>query len=211
LIRSANADVDRLLGRFGAVVTRVEIHLSDVNGQRNGRADKRCLVEARPAGSQPLSVSGSAATVEAAIVAALKKMQRALTAVFGRRAPSPSSGGSADSARTTRPKSKKVAAPATPSTSPRPAGKRAAGKPSQGTTGAAASGTRRAGPSRAVNVATSRGPAATGTKPGTSATRPAPPRRATKKSATAGSARKSPGGRKRKPISLARRKAWPRR
>ncbi len=84
LVRFVSAEVDRALDRFAAKLTRVEVHLSDVNSKKAGEADKRCMVEARPAGSRPISVTATAATVEAALAGALGKMRRSLTTVFGR-------------------------------------------------------------------------------------------------------------------------------
>jgi hypothetical protein len=45
--------VERGLARFGDRVTRVEVHLSDVNSAKQGVDDKRCLIEARLSGLQP--------------------------------------------------------------------------------------------------------------------------------------------------------------
>src|SRR3546814_5583767 len=41
--------------RFDARLTRIEVHLSDVNSTRGGVSDKRCVLETRPAGRQPRS------------------------------------------------------------------------------------------------------------------------------------------------------------
>ena len=45
------------VGRFADQITRVEVHLSDENSQKGGGDDKRCLLEARLAGLQPIAVS----------------------------------------------------------------------------------------------------------------------------------------------------------
>jgi hypothetical protein len=46
------------LDRFSEQITRVEVHLSDQNSDKKfGNEDKRCLLEARLAGLQPISVS----------------------------------------------------------------------------------------------------------------------------------------------------------
>ena len=59
LVRHIETEVGRILSRFGDQVTRVEIHLSDENAGKPGNADKRCLMEARPAGRPPVT-AGSA-------------------------------------------------------------------------------------------------------------------------------------------------------
>ncbi len=85
LIRFVEDEVRRVLGRFASGLTRVEIHLSDVDNKKAGQNDKRCLIEARPAGARPLSASALATKLEDAVSRALGKMQRSLTTFFGRR------------------------------------------------------------------------------------------------------------------------------
>jgi len=79
------SEVSRVLGRFATRLTRVEIHLSDIDGKKRGQADRRCVVEIRPAGLRPLSVSTTATTMAVAIGAALVKARRSLSASFGRK------------------------------------------------------------------------------------------------------------------------------
>jgi ribosome-associated translation inhibitor RaiA len=86
LTRFVEREVSRALGRFEPKVTRVEVHLSDVDGKKSGQADKRCLIEARPRLAQPVSVSAKAADVGLAVGQALDKMQRALTKHFVQKA-----------------------------------------------------------------------------------------------------------------------------
>jgi len=85
LTRLIEGETKRVLNRFEAKLTRVEIHLSDIDNKKAGRADKRCLIEVRPAGDKPLTASANAATTEAALGEALGKMQRSLTTFFGRK------------------------------------------------------------------------------------------------------------------------------
>ena len=51
LIRFVEGEVRRVLGRFAIMLTRVEIHLSDVDQRKRGQTDKRCLIEVRPTGA----------------------------------------------------------------------------------------------------------------------------------------------------------------
>lgn len=53
-------------------LTRVEVHVGDVNGPRGGD-DIRCLVELRPEGMQPISASHEAASAQTAAVQATEK------------------------------------------------------------------------------------------------------------------------------------------
>jgi ribosome-associated translation inhibitor RaiA len=73
------------LDRFAKELTRVEIHLSDVDNKKTGPADKRCLIEVRPAGDRPLAASAIAKTTDAAVDGALGKMKRLLTTFFGKK------------------------------------------------------------------------------------------------------------------------------
>jgi hypothetical protein len=85
LTRFVEDEASRLLDRFAKKLTRVEVHLSDIDNTRTGQADKRCLVEARPAGARPVTADAIATTTESAITEALKKMQRLLTTFFGKK------------------------------------------------------------------------------------------------------------------------------
>jgi len=84
LTSSVVADVTAALERFSDQLTRVEVHLSDENADKGGAADKRCLLEARPAGLQPVVVTDHGATVEAALGGALRKLTSLLDSRFGK-------------------------------------------------------------------------------------------------------------------------------
>ena len=47
------------LSRFSEHITRLEVHLSDENGIKDGQNDKRCLLEARLEGRQPIAVTAN--------------------------------------------------------------------------------------------------------------------------------------------------------
>jgi hypothetical protein len=89
LARFVKAEVLRILGRFAPKVTRVEVHLSDIDKLKNSPSDKRCIIEARPAGSDPRSASANANEMAKAIDQALRKMQRSLTTLFGKQGRTP--------------------------------------------------------------------------------------------------------------------------
>jgi len=72
------------LKKFDNQVTRLEIHLSDENGEKGGVNDKRCLIEARFKGRQPFVVSESARTHEMAIAGAAEKLKTSLETILGR-------------------------------------------------------------------------------------------------------------------------------
>jgi hypothetical protein len=84
VIHFVGAEVNRVLKKFTGKLTRVEVHLSDVNSHKFGTHDKRCLIEARPARHRPLTATTGAATVKQAVAGALSKMRSSLHTFFGR-------------------------------------------------------------------------------------------------------------------------------
>lgn len=76
--------VESALSRFSARITRVEVHLSDENGDKSGQTDKRCMMEARLAGRQPIAVTADAATVDEAVDGAAGKLTRLIDMTLGR-------------------------------------------------------------------------------------------------------------------------------
>ncbi|APW63404.1 HPF/RaiA family ribosome-associated protein [Paludisphaera borealis] len=65
-------------------ITRVEVHLADVNGPKGAANDKRCLMEARLAGHQPIVASHQASTIDDAVDGASEKLARSLESTLGR-------------------------------------------------------------------------------------------------------------------------------
>ena len=84
LAAQVGATVEQALARFEEHVTRVEVHLSDENGDKNGQQDQRCMLEARLEGRQPLVATHHAATLEQAVHGAAKKLARLLDTTLGR-------------------------------------------------------------------------------------------------------------------------------
>ncbi|MBN8746154.1 Sigma 54 modulation protein / S30EA ribosomal protein [Xylophilus ampelinus] len=76
LDRWADEELRQQLHRYADDLTRVEVHLSDENGQRASDADKRCVMEARLAHHAPLAVTHDAATLDDAFHGALDKLKR---------------------------------------------------------------------------------------------------------------------------------------
>ncbi|KKO43985.1 ribosomal subunit interface protein [Arsukibacterium ikkense] len=73
------------LSRFADHVTRIEVHLSDENSStKHDGNDKRCLLEARLEGFDPIAVTEQAATVGQAVSGAADKLQRKLSSVLGK-------------------------------------------------------------------------------------------------------------------------------
>jgi ribosome-associated translation inhibitor RaiA len=84
MAQQAEATVADALGHLAERLTRVEVHLSDVNAKKGGSDDKRCVMEARIEGRQPIAVTDEAATVEQAIDGAADKLKSALETTLGR-------------------------------------------------------------------------------------------------------------------------------
>ena len=72
------------LSRFSDQITRLEVHLSDENSHKEGLNDKRCLLEARLEGRQPIAVKNQANTLEQAVVGAVDKLKTSLDTKIGR-------------------------------------------------------------------------------------------------------------------------------
>lgn len=85
LTQEVETVVRETLDRFSEHITRVEVHLSDENSaDKAGANDKRCLLEARLAGRQPVAVSDQAPTVAQAVAGAADKMKRMMVSTLGR-------------------------------------------------------------------------------------------------------------------------------
>lgn len=84
LVEWVSDSVGSKLARFDDELTRIVVHLHDDNGAKAGAQDKRCQIEARPKGLQPLSVTHKSETLEQAIDGAIEKMHHALDHQFGK-------------------------------------------------------------------------------------------------------------------------------
>ena len=72
------------LKRFESHITRIEVHLSDENGKKEGLKDIQCLLEARLEGIQPIAVSCKESTITAAVNGAIDKLKSSLDSTIGR-------------------------------------------------------------------------------------------------------------------------------
>lgn len=77
--------VEGALARFAERITRVEVHLSDENSSaKHGTNDMRCVMEARLAGMQPITVSHHSGTLEQAYEGAADKLEKTLSRALER-------------------------------------------------------------------------------------------------------------------------------
>lgn len=72
------------LDRFSDHITRVEVHLSDQNGIKEGKNDIRCLMEVRIEGRKPIATSDQSDSIELSVSGALEKMQASLRTTLDR-------------------------------------------------------------------------------------------------------------------------------
>ena len=83
-IQETQSVVESALERFADRITRVEVHLSDENSSHKGGSDKRCVMEARLEGMQPVAVTDQADHIEQAVNGAADKLERLLNHELGR-------------------------------------------------------------------------------------------------------------------------------
>jgi ribosome-associated translation inhibitor RaiA len=84
LIALSTSLISEELSRYSHQITRMEVHLSDEDGNKEGFNDKRCMMEARLAGMKPIAVTSHANTHEQAINGALSKLKTSLEKTTGR-------------------------------------------------------------------------------------------------------------------------------
>ena len=84
LTAEVEALVTSAVSRVADRVSRVQVHLGDENSRKGGSNDKRCMIEARPAGQQPVAVTHKAATLDEALDGAAEKLGNLLESKFGR-------------------------------------------------------------------------------------------------------------------------------
>ncbi|WP_445955385.1 HPF/RaiA family ribosome-associated protein [Yeosuana sp.] len=72
------------LNRYESQITRIEVHVSDENGTKEGLKDIRCLLEARIEGRKPIAVSNQADTIEVAVSGAIDKLKASLETILGK-------------------------------------------------------------------------------------------------------------------------------
>ncbi len=82
----ATAEVTKTLSHHKDQITRLEVHLGDENGRKTGQGDKRCMLEARLQGRQPLAVTHHADSLNQAISGAAEKLNRMIDTTLGRAA-----------------------------------------------------------------------------------------------------------------------------
>ena len=78
--------VKKATAHFDERLTRVEVHLRDVNGDKFGERDHECTMEARLRGVKPLAVTHADSNVHQAIAGAAERLHNAVANLVGRMA-----------------------------------------------------------------------------------------------------------------------------
>jgi len=81
---SPKALIGDSLKYYSEHITRIEVHFSDENGNKDGLNDKRCMIEVRLEGKQPTAVTAQEDTIEEALNSALEKMVALLKTELGK-------------------------------------------------------------------------------------------------------------------------------
>lgn len=76
--------ITHALKRFDDKITRMEVHLADLNAEKGGARDIHCTMEARVKGIQPVVVDSKNESQETALASAIDKMKSALTTIVGK-------------------------------------------------------------------------------------------------------------------------------
>jgi ribosome-associated translation inhibitor RaiA len=84
LIAKFSSTIKSALVRESDHITSVQVHLSDENGDKSGKNDKRCMIEARLEGRQPIVVTDHAANLNQALDGATDKLISMIESILGR-------------------------------------------------------------------------------------------------------------------------------
>lgn len=84
LFEGIRPDVEKTLDRFRDQITRLEIHIGDVNAAKGGGDDIHAVVEVRQEGKQPIAFTNEGPNPRLAIIGAAEKAKRALESEAGK-------------------------------------------------------------------------------------------------------------------------------
>jgi ribosome-associated translation inhibitor RaiA len=84
VVRYVEEVITSKLKAVSSGITRIEVHLQDQNADKSGPDDKRCMVEARLEGRQPVAATHTADTLQSAVTGAVDKMRNVLDSELGK-------------------------------------------------------------------------------------------------------------------------------
>lgn len=76
--------ITKRMNRYTEQISRLEVHLADENGNKNTPDDKRCTIEARLNGMNPMAVTNHASNHEQAVDGAIDKLRASLDTAIGK-------------------------------------------------------------------------------------------------------------------------------
>ncbi len=76
--------VEGALERFSDRITRVEVHVTDVNGHKGGPDEMRCVIEARLQGRPAIAVTHQDASLNQVVDGAAGKLKRLIESTLSR-------------------------------------------------------------------------------------------------------------------------------
>jgi ribosome-associated translation inhibitor RaiA len=84
LIAKFRSTIKNALSRVSDHITTVEVHLKDEDGDKKGKNDKRCMIEAHIEGRQPIVVTDHADNLNQALDGAIDKLLNMMESILGR-------------------------------------------------------------------------------------------------------------------------------
>ncbi|WP_029524329.1 HPF/RaiA family ribosome-associated protein [Polaromonas glacialis] len=82
--RWATAELNASFSRYKDDITRIEVHMSDENGEKVSPDHTRCMMEARLANREPVAVNHHGANQDEAFRGASDKLKRVLEHTLGK-------------------------------------------------------------------------------------------------------------------------------
>jgi ribosome-associated translation inhibitor RaiA len=84
VVRFVESVLQSKLGNIADPITRIEVHLKDESATKHGADDKRCMVEARLQGRQPVSATHASDNLQSAVTGAVDKLRNVLDRELGK-------------------------------------------------------------------------------------------------------------------------------
>ena len=78
------SQIAQVLQRFEPHISRIEVHLKDENGKKDGFINISCLLEARIEGRKPIAITNQANTMDIAVTGAIDKIKTAIESILGK-------------------------------------------------------------------------------------------------------------------------------
>jgi ribosome-associated translation inhibitor RaiA len=84
LISKFSNIIEGSLSRVSDRISKVEVHMKDEDGNKKGKNDKRCMIEAHLEGRKPIAVTDNADTLNQALDGAIVKLISMIDSILER-------------------------------------------------------------------------------------------------------------------------------